>query len=37
MNGDAADELVRMMLNGTEVVIRLSGSAAKNLAALLVA
>ena len=37
MNGDAADEMVRMMLNGTEVVIRLTGSAAKNLAALLVA
>ncbi len=37
MNGDAADELVRMMLNGTEVAIRLTGSAAKNLAALLIA
>lgn len=37
MHGDAADEMVRMMLNGTEVVIRLTGSAAKNLAALLVA
>ena len=37
MNDDAADEMVRMMLNGTEVVIRLTGSAAKNLAALLVA
>ena len=37
MNGDAADEYVRIMLNGTEVAIRLTGSAAKNLAALLVA
>ena len=37
MNGDAADELVRMMINGTEVAIRLTGSAAKNLAALLIA
>ena len=37
MNGDAADEMVRMVLNGTEVAIKLTGSAAKNLAALLVA
>lgn len=37
MHGDAADEMVRMMLNGTEVVVKLTGSAAKNLAALLVA
>ena len=37
MHGDAADEMVRMVLNGTEVAIRLTGSAAKNLAALLVA
>ena len=37
MHGDAADEFVRIMLNGTEVAIRLTGSAAKNLAALLVA
>ena len=35
--GDAADELVRIMLNGSEVAIRLTGSAAKNLAALLIA
>lgn len=35
--GDAADEFVRIMLNGTEVAIRLTGSAAKNLAALLIA
>ena len=37
MNGEAADEVVRMVLNGTEVAIRLTGSAAKNLAAILVA
>ena len=37
MNGEAADEVVRMALNGTEVAIRLTGSAAKNLAAILVA
>lgn len=37
MHGDAADEMVRMVLNGTEVAIKLTGSAAKNLAALLVA
>lgn len=36
MNGDAADGLVRMMLHGTEMVIRLIWSAAKNLAALLI-
>ena len=37
MNGEAADEVVRMALNGTEIAIRLTGSAAKNLAAILVA
>lgn len=37
MSGEAADEVVRMVLNGTEVAIRLTGSAAKNLAAILVA
>lgn len=37
MHGDAADEMVRMVLNGTGVAIKLTGSAAKNLAALLVA
>ena len=37
MHGDAADEMVRMVLNGTEVATKLTGSAAKNLAALLVA
>ena len=29
--GEAADQMVRMLLSGTEVVIRLSGSALKNL------
>ena len=37
MNGEAADEVVRMVVNGSEVAIRLTGSAAKNLAAILVA
>lgn len=37
MGGEAADELVRIVLNGTEVAIKLTGSAAKNLAALLIA
>ena len=37
MGGDAADEFVRLMLNGTEVAVRLAGSGAKNLAALLIA
>ena len=32
--GEAADQLVRMMLSGSEVAIRLSGSAAKNALAL---
>ena len=35
MNGDAADEVVRIMLNGTEVALRLTGSAAKNLGVIL--
>ena len=35
--GEAADQLVRMMLSGSEVAIRLSGSAAKNLLALTMA
>lgn len=35
--GEAADQMVRMMLSGTEVVIRLSGSALKNLLALTLA
>ena len=33
--GEAADQVVRMMLNGTEVLIRLTGSGAKNVAVLL--
>jgi len=37
MNGEAADEVVRMVVNGSEVAIRLTGSAAKNLAAILAA
>ena len=32
--GEAADQMVRMMLSGTEVMVRLSGSALKNLLAL---
>ena len=32
--GEAADQLVRMMLTGTEVAVRLSGSALKNVLAL---
>ena len=32
--GEAADQLVRMMLSGSEVAVRLSGSALKNLLAL---
>lgn len=32
--GEAADQMVRMMLSGTEVAVRLSGSALKNLLAL---
>lgn len=35
--GEAADQLVRMMLNGSEVAIRLSGSAVKNMLALTLA
>jgi len=35
--GEAADQLVRMMLSGSEVAIRLSGSAAKELLALTMA
>lgn len=35
--GEAADQMVRMLLSGTEVVIRLSGSALKNLLALTLA
>ena len=35
--GEAADQMVRMMLSGTEVAVRLSGSAMKNLLALTMA
>ena len=35
--GEAADQMVRMMLSGSEAVIRLSGSALKNTLALTVA
>ena len=35
--GEAADQMVRMMLSGSEVMIRLSGSALKNLLALTMA
>lgn len=35
--GEAADQMVRMMLSGTEVMVRLSGSALKNMLALTVA
>ncbi len=35
--GEAADQVVRMMLSGTEVMVRLSGSALKNLLALTMA
>lgn len=31
--GEAADQLVRMMLSGSEVAVRLSGSAIKNMLA----
>ena len=37
MNGDAAEEGVRMVLNGADITIRLVGAGAKNLAALLIA
>ena len=35
--GEAADQMVRMMLSGSEVAVRLSGSAMKNLLALTLA
>lgn len=35
--GEAADQLVRMLLSGTEVSVRLGGSALKNLLALTMA
>lgn len=36
-SGDAAESIVRMSLQGTEVALKLTGSAAKNIAALLYA
>ena len=36
-SGDAAEQIVRMSLEGTEVALRLTGAAAKNIAALLYA
>lgn len=37
MNGDAAEEVVRMAVNGADIAIRLVGAGAKNLALLLLA
>ena len=37
MNSDAAEQVVRMVLNGADITIRLVGAGAKNLAALLLA
>ena len=34
-SGDAAEQIVRMSLEGTEVALRLTGSASKNIAAAL--
>lgn len=34
-SGDAAEQIVRMSLEGTEVALKLTGSAAKNIAAAL--
>ncbi len=34
-SGEAADQVLRMMLNGTEVLVKLSGTGAKNAAVLL--
>ena len=34
-SGDAAEQVVRLSLEGTEVALRLTGSAAKNIAAAL--
>ena len=31
-SGEAADQVMRMMLNGAEVLVKLSGSGAKNAA-----
>ena len=35
--GEAADQMVRMMLSGSEVAVRLGGSALKNMLALTLA
>ena len=35
--GDAAEQVVRMSLEGADVVLRISGTAAKNLVAMLAA
>ena len=34
-SGDAAEQVVRISLEGTEVALKLTGSAAKNIAAIL--
>ena len=34
-SGDAAEQIVRMSLEGTDIALRLTGSAAKNIAILL--
>ena len=34
-SGEAADQVMRMMLNGTEVLLKLTGSGAKNAAVLI--
>ena len=34
-SGEAADQVMKMMLNGTEVLIKLTGTGAKNAAVLL--
>ena len=36
-SGEAADQMVRMMLSGGEVTVRLGASAIKNLAAITIA
>ena len=34
-SGDAAEQIVRISLEGTEVALKLTGSAAKNIAAMI--
>lgn len=36
-SGDAAEQIVRISLEGTEVALKLTGSAAKNIAAMIYA